>query len=367
MRLGAFAVAAIGVQVLAAGAAEAAGEIGDVVDVLTGAYGQPPALDRRPLFPAEAVFADEVVETVPAGGLTVQFHDGSALTLGSDSTVVLDQFVYNPGQGSDAIQLGKGVFRFISGDLDHGDGFQITTPTASIGVRGTDFVVVVLADGGTRVGTISGLVTAFQLAGGAAIDLLPGSYAFIPAGALPMEVSIAPVAVGDAFGLALWLGGDVYVALAGIEPAAGNAPPPAPVDTCFNGTFGCSERPARSNDQPPPAPVQPAAVVPAAVNSPPAGQPSDDGEDPGDGDGGDGDGGDGGDGDGGEGDGGVGEGDGGDGDGGDGGEGDGDGDGDGGGHGGGHGGGGHGGGGHGGGGHGGGGHGGDGHGGGGHG
>jgi hypothetical protein len=274
------AAVALGVSALAGGTARAAGEIGDVLDVLTGAYGQPPELEKRELFPAETVYADEVVETVPAGGLTVQFRDGSELTLGGDSRVVLDQFVYDPSQSADTIELGKGVFRFIGGDLGHGQGFQVTTPTAAIGVRGTDFVVVVQDDGATRVGTVSGLVTVMHADGSGGIDLLPGSYADVPVGAGGIQVGIAPARLGDPFALALWFGGDMFVALAGIEPAAGGTVPVPPVTECPNSAFGCDGVLPRSADpstdrgafQPASAPASSPGAAPSSPpgNNPPA-------------------------------------------------------------------------------------------------
>ncbi len=287
---------------LAGPSAWAAGEIGDVVGVLTGAYGKPPALERRELFPAVGVYADELVETVPSGGLTVQFLDGTSLTLGSNSQVVLDSFVYNPDAAGGAIELGKGVFRFIGGDAGHAHSTLVLTPTAAIGIRGTDFVVVV-HDGGTRVGVVDGRVAAAHLDGSGAVDLLPGSYADIPVGGGTVSVGIAPAPLGDPFALALWYGNDMFVALSGVEPAAGATPPPPPqtipeIRECIGGSFGCGDRPSQANGDrtPQPAPaIQPAAHAPATPTTTPSPPPpggsggaggGDDGGGGGDGDGG---------------------------------------------------------------------------------
>lgn len=48
-------------------------------------------------------------------------------------------------------------FRFITGKLG-GPGFKVRTPTAVIGVRGTDFVVLVAEDGATQVAVLDGEV-----------------------------------------------------------------------------------------------------------------------------------------------------------------------------------------------------------------
>ena len=45
--------------------------------------------------------------------------------------------------------LGRGTFRYISGQMPK-DGVRLVTPSATIGIRGTDFAVVVGAGGDTR-------------------------------------------------------------------------------------------------------------------------------------------------------------------------------------------------------------------------
>ena len=147
--------------------AEAAGEIGIVHLVKVWAYGTPPQAQRAPLYRADDLFADELVETVENGALHVRFLDNTKLRLGSSSRVTLDSFVYNPdtGAGEMVADLGQGVFRFITGKLNK-EGFQIRTPVAVIGVRGTDFVVVVAPDGATTVSVLEGLIEVTARGGG---------------------------------------------------------------------------------------------------------------------------------------------------------------------------------------------------------
>lgn len=135
-------------------------EIGTVRHVAVWAYGTPPQAARTGLYLADAVIADEVVETVEGGALHIRFLDDTELRLGSASQVVLDSFVYDPASsaGEFAIELGEGVFRIITGSLAK-DSFAISTPVAVIGVRGTDFDVAVASDGATTVTVREGLVT----------------------------------------------------------------------------------------------------------------------------------------------------------------------------------------------------------------
>ena len=140
--------------------AEAAGEIGDVRLVKVWAYGTPPQTGRAPLFRADDLFADELVETVADGALHIRFLDDTKLRLGSSSRATLDSFVYDPSTnaGELAADLGEGVFRFITGKLNN-EGIEIRTPVAVIGVRGTDFIVSVTASGATIVAVLAGSVT----------------------------------------------------------------------------------------------------------------------------------------------------------------------------------------------------------------
>ena len=66
------------------------------------------------------------------------FNDKSTLTIGPNSNLVIDDFVYNPGAGGGkfAASLTKGALRFVGGQISHTAGATINTPVASLGIRG---------------------------------------------------------------------------------------------------------------------------------------------------------------------------------------------------------------------------------------
>lgn len=134
----------------------AAQEIGRVREVVLDAYGTPAARDRRPLYGRTKVSANE---TVDGGGLHLRFLDRTDFHLGSKSVVILDEFVYDPATsaGKMVIRMSKGTFRFVSGKMVK-SGVAIRTPTALIGIRGTDFMVVVEDNGTTGVVVTEGEV-----------------------------------------------------------------------------------------------------------------------------------------------------------------------------------------------------------------
>ncbi len=91
-----------------------------------------------PLAVGDSVFRNEIVRTGSDSTAKLVFLDSTNLGVGPVSRVTLDQFVYvgeSNGQKM-TVNLAKGVFRFTTGALDK-KAYEITTPTAAIGVRGT--------------------------------------------------------------------------------------------------------------------------------------------------------------------------------------------------------------------------------------
>ena len=148
-------------------AAMAAGEIGNVELIREWAWGTPPEGAKETLYRTDTAETNELVETIVNGALHLQFLDQTSLRLGSASQVTLDRFVYDPdtGAGEMVLDLGEGVFRFITGKLDK-RGIQLRTPVALIGIRGTDLVVRVGADGTTTVYMFRGSSVVTALRGG---------------------------------------------------------------------------------------------------------------------------------------------------------------------------------------------------------
>ena len=169
---------------------QAAGNIGAVKSIVEFAYGSPPGASRSALYARDGVVAREVVETVPDGALHILFNDETNLRLGSDSKVTLDKFVYNTDNngGELLLSMGKGAFRFISGNVAK-QGIRLTTPTCYIGVRGTDFTVVVAASGATQVVVLEGVVEITPINGGAAATVNAGQGASVGAAGASVEIS----------------------------------------------------------------------------------------------------------------------------------------------------------------------------------
>ena len=125
--------------ILALGLAAAAqAEVG-ITSVTSGdPLGQPPAQPERILRVGLDVQANERVTTKADDRAHLVFLDGTSLTVGPNSAIVLDKFVYDPDKkaGELSLKAAKGVFRLVGGNISKTNDIQITTPTASIGIRG---------------------------------------------------------------------------------------------------------------------------------------------------------------------------------------------------------------------------------------
>ncbi|PWB81152.1 MAG: hypothetical protein C3F11_15975 [Methylocystaceae bacterium] len=127
---------AAGLVVAASGAT--AQNVGNIGAVNQTARGAPPGQAARVLSLGAGVVDRERVETSGDGNAQIVFLDTSTLTIGRNSAVTIDRFVYDgdAGAGRQAISAAKGVLRFVGGGVSHGGGATIRTPTATIGVRG---------------------------------------------------------------------------------------------------------------------------------------------------------------------------------------------------------------------------------------
>ncbi|MFN3955745.1 MAG: FecR domain-containing protein [Pararhodobacter sp.] len=97
--------------------------------------------DRRALAPEASLFFDEVLRTGDAARLEAALIDDTRITLGENATLHIDDFVFTPGTtgGSLALRVVEGAFLFVGGQVEGpgGGDVSITTPLATLGIRGT--------------------------------------------------------------------------------------------------------------------------------------------------------------------------------------------------------------------------------------
>lgn len=131
----------------------------------------------------DMVAMDEVVATGVNSAMTLSFLDKTVMTLGENAEMTIDEMVYNPADTSNdtvVIKLGKGSFYFVSG-LVAKEKVRLVTPTASIGIRGTELVINVGEDGSTSVGVAKGRAFMVSNRNGRETDIDVGNTAKIDA------------------------------------------------------------------------------------------------------------------------------------------------------------------------------------------
>ncbi len=103
------------------------------------APGEPAA--GRVVETGKPVFAKDHVVTGAESRLQILLRDETTFTLGPNSDMILDEFVFDPatGAGKVSAKMAKGVFRFVTGKVARRDpnSMKVTTPVGTIGIRGT--------------------------------------------------------------------------------------------------------------------------------------------------------------------------------------------------------------------------------------
>jgi hypothetical protein len=105
--------------------------------------GLPPGAPARQLVIGGDVVFKERITTNAQGQTQVLFLDKSAMTVGPNSDVTVDEFVYDPntGNGKLAMSAAHGVMRFIGGKLSKNENaVTMLTPTGVLAVRGGMFL-----------------------------------------------------------------------------------------------------------------------------------------------------------------------------------------------------------------------------------
>jgi hypothetical protein len=88
---------------------------------------------------------DDIILTAHEGSTQVRFLDDTMLTIGPDAEVLLDKAIFDGSQAKTlTVQVVRGALRFVSG-MSNRTAYEIKTPGATIGVRGT--VVDILREG----------------------------------------------------------------------------------------------------------------------------------------------------------------------------------------------------------------------------
>lgn len=172
-----------------------ADEVGKVDELVNVAYGTPPGETKIRVENAHAVVMNEELETDAQSALKVVFLDASELTMGESSSAVIDEFVYAGGTGTSNLNLVKGAFRFVSGEMPK-ENVEIHTPAVTMGIRGTDLRIRIGEDGTTRLVVYHG--EAFMKGKGSSVQVKIPTGHEIMADKFGRLSKVAPAGKGEA-------------------------------------------------------------------------------------------------------------------------------------------------------------------------
>jgi hypothetical protein len=98
-----------------------------------------------PLQVKDDIYLNDIVQTQASSSLSITFSDATTFRLSANAQVTIDNYVYEEGGASNAgvFDIGKGTIAFVAAAVAKTGNMQITTPTASLGIRGTTGVVEV--------------------------------------------------------------------------------------------------------------------------------------------------------------------------------------------------------------------------------
>ncbi|MBI4370893.1 MAG: FecR domain-containing protein [Elusimicrobia bacterium] len=192
----------------------------------------------RVLGSGQPVYLNDRITTDAAGRLQILLRDETVFTIGPNTSLVLDEFVYDPssGIGAASVSVIQGVFRFITGKIARRapSNMKVRLPMCTIGIHGTDVMGVVAADQATVV-LKSGRITVANEAGSTDVDR-PDFATVIAAGSAPSQAFAASREMLDSLGGPLSPSkpapaGPAVPGQAQDAPASEEPAPSGPVDT----------------------------------------------------------------------------------------------------------------------------------------
>lgn len=92
-------------------------------------------------------YMNSTLKTGSKSAMGITFKDNTVMSFGSNTEVVIDEFLYSPGKDQLALgaKVNKGTMEYVSGVVAKlkPEAVAVKTPTGTIGVRGTHFMVKV--------------------------------------------------------------------------------------------------------------------------------------------------------------------------------------------------------------------------------
>jgi hypothetical protein len=127
---------------LAVSAPANASKVGVAAAVNPDAFSSLSGVPNKQLNIGKSIFYNERIKTSAQGLVQVLLVDGSTFTVGPNSNLTIDRFVYDPNKktGEIVATFSKGSMRFIGGKLSKNEGgVKVNTPSGVLAIRGGMF------------------------------------------------------------------------------------------------------------------------------------------------------------------------------------------------------------------------------------
>ena len=180
--------------ICAAFAGNAAASAGRIDFTIGGVVATRPDGQQRALVKGAELENGDTIHT-NNGRAQIRFPDGAYVSLQPNTVFGVKEYNYDgkpDGSERGFFSLLKGAMRAVTGLIGrvHRDAFAISTPTATVGIRGTGGLIVVLPDGSTLIRGSSGIWSLSNASG--SIDVPAGT-----SGLAPADPSQSPQETGE--------------------------------------------------------------------------------------------------------------------------------------------------------------------------
>ena len=118
----------------------------DFIGVIGAAVGEITNQNNEKLLNGSKIFFGDTIISNQNSNAQILFLDQTILTLGEDTELTIDEFIYDPNShdGSFVSNVKSGTVKFITGQISkkNPENLEVKFPSGTLGARGTEFVVL---------------------------------------------------------------------------------------------------------------------------------------------------------------------------------------------------------------------------------
>ena len=118
----------------------------EFIGVIGAAIGDIKNQNNEKLINGSKIFYGDTIISQAQSNAQILFLDQTVLTLGEDTELTIDEFIYDPEsqEGSFVSDVKSGTVKFITGQISkkNPDNLEVKIPSGTLGARGTEFIVL---------------------------------------------------------------------------------------------------------------------------------------------------------------------------------------------------------------------------------